>query len=380
MLHIFLTILKIIGILFLSILGILLLIVLSVLLIPICYEVEGEKEEKTIQGSATVSWLFRGITAKYKYEIKEGIFEVYLFGIPLLATIKKYKQWKEKRAESKKRREDEKAKKEQPVQVQEAVDKSNSLQNTIEDKETSGEDEVEKVMEEKDSKQESDSKSDKAEQMVSETSKMESQAETEKHTETAKYTEKRTETSNNKETEKRGKKTRQTQQNRTKQTSTGKKSGFGDKIKNLWNTICGIPKKIKEICGKIRLTIKQMYDKMDWWKTFLQKESTQKAIRFLFGEGKALLKHILPRKLRGRVCYGLEDPALTGQILAAFSVCYPYFQDDLEIVPFFDRTILEGKLKISGRIVVGYLVWHAIKIICNEETRKTYKILRRKEA
>lgn len=89
MLHIFLTILKIIGILFLSILGILLLIVLSVLLIPICYEVEGEKEEKTIQGSATVSWLFRGITAKYKYEIKEGIFEVYLFGIPLLATIKK---------------------------------------------------------------------------------------------------------------------------------------------------------------------------------------------------------------------------------------------------------------------------------------------------
>lgn len=378
MLHIFLTILKIIGILFLSILGIFLLIVLAVLLIPICYEVEGEKEEKKIQGSATVSWLFRGIAAKYKYENKEGVFDVYLFGIPLLATMKKFKQWKAKRVEAKKQKEEEKAKKEQPVQ--ETVEKSDSVQDAIEEKGTSGAAEAEDIV--KDSKSESDEESDEVEQIVSETSKMESQAETEKHTEKRTETEikKYTETTSNKATEKHAKKTKQTRRPQTKQTSTGKKSGLGDKIKNLWNTICGIPKKIKEICGKIRLTIKQMYDKMDWWKTFLQKESTQKAIRFLFGEGKALLKHILPRKLRGRVWYGLEDPALTGQILAAFSVCYPYFQDDLEIVPFFDRTILEGELKISGRIVVGYLVWHAIKIICNEETRKTYKILRRKEA
>ena len=312
MIHILLTILKIIGILLLWTIGMVIAVILTVLLIPICYEVQGEKIGKRISADAQISWLFKGLNAKFQFEEKQGKFEVYVFGIPLLTTMEKSK---ERKAQKKVKQKGEKRQKSQ---------------------------------EEKNINREEQQLKTKEKHVVS----------SEKTSDSRK-----TNVSYDR-----------------KETNTKKQWGFHDKIKSLWNTICEIPATLTAFLEKIRLTIQQMCVKIDWWKSFIQKESTKKALKFLLGEGKAMLKHILPRKLSGNVLYGLEDPALTGQILAVLSAFYPYYHKDLEIIPFFDQNILEGRLKIKGRIVLGFFLIHSIKIICNGEIIRTYKILRRKEA
>lgn len=341
MLHILLTILKVIGILLLSIIGIILVILLAVLLIPICYEVQGEKEEERIKALVAVSWLFKGINAKFRFENKQGNFEVYIFGIPLLSTLEKLKERKAKKEQKKEetKKVEEEGFNKQVMQSKEQV----VLEGDVKEKEP--DEEPVNVDNENDEKEEP---------VMNETKSTESPA--------------------------LDKQTIEDNQSTEDSTKEEKKSGVGDKLKSLWNTICGIPSKVKASFEKIRLTIQQMCAKIDWWKNFIQKDSTKKALKFLLGEGKTMLKHILPRKVSGNVLYGLEDPALTGQILAVLSALYPYYHKDLEIIPFFDQNILEGRLKIKGRIILGFFVIHGIKIICNREIIRTYKILRHKEA
>lgn len=312
MIHILLTILKIIGILLLWVIGIVIAVILAVLLIPICYEIQGEKIGERICAVAQISWFFKGLNAKFQMEEKQEKFEVYVFGIELLAAIEKSK---ERKAQKKAKQ---KGEKKQTLHEKEKINQEEQQLETKEKHVVSGE-----------------------------------------------------ETSDSRKTNVSFDKL---------ETKSKKQWRFRDKIKFLWNTICGIPAKLTTFLEKIRLTIQQMCAKMSWWKSFIQKDSTKHALTFVLGEGKTMLKHVLPRKLSGNVVYGLDDPALTGQILAVISIFYPYYDRDLEIIPFFDRNILEGRLKIKGHIVLGFLLIHGVKMICNKEIIRTYKILRRKEA
>lgn len=312
MIHILLTILKIIGILLLWMIGIVIAVMLAVLLIPICYEIQGEKIGERIRAGVQISWFFKGLYVKYQWEEKQGKFGVYAFGIELLDTIKKGKERKAQKLAK------QKGEKKQTLLKKEKINQEEQQLETKEKDVVSGKENLDF--------QKINVSFDK------------------------------------------------------QKTKSKKQWRFGDKIKSLWNTICGIPAKFTTFLEKIRLTIQQRCAKMSWWKSFIQKDSTKYALTFVLGEGKTMLKHVLPRKLSGNVVYGLEDPALTGQILAIISIFYPYYDRDLEIIPFFDRNILEGRLKIKGHIVLGFLLIHGVKMICNKEIIRTYKILRCKEA
>ena len=58
MIHAFLWLLKIIGIIMLILLGLLVLAVLLVLFAAVCYQAEGSFLEKKLKGNGKISWLF----------------------------------------------------------------------------------------------------------------------------------------------------------------------------------------------------------------------------------------------------------------------------------------------------------------------------------
>lgn len=81
---IFLTILKIIGIVLASIVGLVLLVALLVLFAPIRYKIAGTGKNENVQGVAKASWLFGILSAKAEYFGKNLEYKVSVIGISLL--------------------------------------------------------------------------------------------------------------------------------------------------------------------------------------------------------------------------------------------------------------------------------------------------------
>lgn len=122
-----------------------------------------------------------------------------------------------------------------------------------------------------------------------------------------------------------------------------------DKIRNLKYTF-------RRICGKIKKGIQKYRNT----KEFLLDERTKKALAQCITQLKYLLRKLLPKKIRGELRFGTEDPALTGEILGGISIFYPVFKDNVKVYPDFEQSILEGELFIKGRlrlITVALILW-----------------------
>ena len=116
--------------------------------------------------------------------------------------------------------------------------------------------------------------------------------------------------------------------------------------------------RVRMVCGKI----KEIYG-------FLTSESFRRAFPQMRKEVLLLLKHILPRHLKGYVEFGFEDPATTGQVLGGIGMFYGLLPGKLEIYPDFEEQKLCADIRAGGRIHLIYLVVHGVKIF------KSYRIL-----
>ena len=102
-LHMILTILKVVGILLLAVLGLVLFFLLSALFVPVCYRMWGKRTATVLEGKASVSWLFGLIRLSVGYVDSQSKLELYLFGIPLLALKDRIDRWRKKRRKPGKR-------------------------------------------------------------------------------------------------------------------------------------------------------------------------------------------------------------------------------------------------------------------------------------
>lgn len=114
----------------------------------------------------------------------------------------------------------------------------------------------------------------------------------------------------------------------------------------LWD----LPGRLAGTFGKIALTIRGICDKINYWIEFFQEERTRCALRHIWTECRLLLRQAAPRRITGQVIFGTEDPALTGEILAGIGITCPIHRNCVQIVPVFDRKVLEGEIRCRGRI------------------------------
>ena len=313
--HVILTILKILGIILLVLLGLLLVIVLSVLFVPVRYRLEGEKSSpgwSEANGKVRVSWLLHLIHLRIQYREKELDWECYLFGVPLKKAGAAVREWKKKRR--KKKVQEQKERRKKAVQQKKKPEKRTAAKKKGQEKPLQIEEKTEiKTAERK--QQEKEKVSDKL-------------------------------------------------------------SRFWNRCKKIVGSILKFPGKLKKKLTNIRLTFRGFCDKIKRWRTLWNEESTQAALHFLTEKGRKLIRHVLPRKIRGSITFGCEDPALTGQILGAVAIAYPLYGKGVAVYPRFEEKILEGQLQVKGRIVVACLLWQAWKIYRNPDVRKTLKKIR----
>ena len=152
--------------------------------------------------------------------------------------------------------------------------------------------------------------------------------------------------------------------------------GIWQKITGLYRKIAGIPAKLRDAVSNIRDKAEALKGKKDKILDFLTDEVHKKAFVKAKDELLRLLRKLKPKKISARVRYGFEDPSLTGRILAGISVAYPFLGDDVEVYPDFERRVLDGEVKIAGRIKASYFVWLLWKLVWCKEVRMTYRHVR----
>lgn len=113
---------------------------------------------------------------------------------------------------------------------------------------------------------------------------------------------------------------------------------------------------IRRVCGKI----KGIY-------SILSSQQFHHAVPVMGKEGMLLLKHILPRSLKGYMEFGFGDPAVTGQVLGGIGMFYGALPGKLEIYPDFEEKKLNAAIKARGRIHLVCLLIHGLKLL------KSYK-------
>ncbi len=146
-------------------------------------------------------------------------------------------------------------------------------------------------------------------------------------------------------------------------------------IEKIVNAIRKLIEKItctyQQICGKVETG----QEKIAQVRTFLADEANKKTIRLIKRQIFKLIKHILPRKLTGRVKFGFDDPATTGQILMYVSPFYGAYAKSLKLEPVFDEKIMEGELHLKGHIRLGSMLWIAVRVVLDKNFRRLLKLL-----
>ena len=110
---------------------------------------------------------------------------------------------------------------------------------------------------------------------------------------------------------------------------------------------------------------------------FLKEEENHGVLKFILRRIFRALKSVLPRKFYGKVHFGTDDPAVTGYILGAVSMFYPKYRKSLFVTADFDKPVLEGEVRIQGRIIPGAFVWQAIRIILDRRVRRLIREVRK---
>lgn len=390
MLHILLIILKIIGIIIAVILGLLFVLLAVLLCVPIRYRLEGSLDRKwrKSRGKACVTWLLHLIRI-------DVAFEEQLLRWKIRIAWKTFDSEKEKEELDEENQEDkhEKPHEEDGTEKPDEVHEEVKSEKPEEKHEESGETECEKPSEVSEKP-----RHEKAREEACEASKRETKAEileepskpaeskelekNDKEKKNSPEDEKKCQTASEKTAGKKMDSARKRIEQKLGSENTEadeadadneEKASLFSKIKCTIKDICD---KIKHIVGKAADTTGKISDMKDRIIKELEDPVHQKAFGKVKKELGKLLRRWKPKELKGALHFGFEDPYHTGQALAVLSMIYPFLEGNLSVNPDFEQRILEGDLKISGKIAIIPLVGFLWNLIWCKAVRQTYRDIR----
>ena len=142
-------------------------------------------------------------------------------------------------------------------------------------------------------------------------------------------------------------------------------------LKGFKKRIRRIQKRFKAIRGRLR----ELAERKDQVLAFLKDEENRKTFRLAKRQLARVFRHIRPRRFRGQITFGFDDPYRTGQALSAAALLCPLYKNSLQLTPVFDRAVLEGEFSLRGRVRAAVLVSAALRLLMDRNFRKLLKRL-----
>ena len=136
-------------------------------------------------------------------------------------------------------------------------------------------------------------------------------------------------------------------------------------IKNFWQKLKKTWEKIKAI-GKRMVDLK---DRLANLLALLREDATRQVLKRFMKHLRYLWRHLRPRKVKGNVHFGFEDPAMTGQVAGVIYLLLPMNCYKVRLRPDFENTVCEGSLTIKGYIRSYHLAIIGWKVFRDKEFR-----------
>lgn len=109
-------------------------------------------------------------------------------------------------------------------------------------------------------------------------------------------------------------------------------------------------------------------------------EGNRRALRHLLSEIGRILRHFRPRRVLADVCFSLGDPANTGYVTAALSMCPFSYGKDCRIIPDFEagKWYVQGRLDVRGHGQAVYPAAAGMRLLFDRDVRRVIgKILKK---
>lgn len=146
-------------------------------------------------------------------------------------------------------------------------------------------------------------------------------------------------------------------------------------FQNLKAKAAGVFHRIQKIAKRLWNIWRTIEDKAGKIRQIVCDKENQDLFFLILKQLKSLLTHIFPRRIRGKIYIGFEDPYTTGQAMAIAGLLCPVYKDSLEVIPSFDEPVLKGELRCSGRIRLFTLLVIGGKLAFNKRFRRLIKKL-----
>ncbi len=125
-------------------------------------------------------------------------------------------------------------------------------------------------------------------------------------------------------------------------------------------------------CRRIWHSLNKKRSTLEEWIEYLTSDEFRTVLEVIRKDGIPLVKHLMPRTIRGTVRFGAEDPATTGMVYGGASAILPLipaYPKDLVLIPCFTESCLDADVTARGRFFLIVIIVHAVKIIIKKEIR-----------
>ncbi len=346
MLHILFIIFKILLILLLSVIGLVVACLLAILFVPVRYRLSGQFASiREIKLKLHFHWLFHIVSLRFSYE-DELKYKLKLFGFSILGSENKETSDEDNDVNDDKNGDE--------IDVKNDVKNAEALIKKADDTSRKTDTAIERAEE----------TADLLEELVK---KRQSSSENSDKEEIEKPFKTSVETSEKKADNKKNEKgsANDSKKESNKKSFKSLISEIPVRIKKLFNSV-------KQKLSKIIQGVKNSERKRQEIMAFLQDEDNKYSFRLIKLQLKRLLKHISPKKMSGNIAFGVEDPYLMGQILSAAAFFYPFYGEQLQLVPVMNTNEFNGDFYARGRLQIGIILFLVLRVWMNKNFRTQF--------
>lgn len=146
--------------------------------------------------------------------------------------------------------------------------------------------------------------------------------------------------------------------------------GLSDKVGKIIDKIISKYENLRAKYDKIKKEIR-------FWDRMIHDERNQNAAELIKNKLIKLLRIIRPRRVKGFIHFGFDDPATLGRILAYLSVIYPVLPRKLRLEPDFEHADIYGDIVIKGHFSLIVFVAVLVRLYFNRDIRRMLRLYRR---
>ena len=149
-----------------------------------------------------------------------------------------------------------------------------------------------------------------------------------------------------------------------------KDDGLFEKIESIIESIVSKFESLSEKYDRIKKDLR-------FWDRMINDSKNQNAVNVIKKQLIVLLRLIRPRRVKGFIHFGFEDPATCGKVLMYLSMIYPVLPRKLVFDPSFNDTDIYGNIVIKGRIFLIVIALCLIKLYFNKDVKRMIRLYKK---